>query len=189
MGKSTMQCKNRNKKSTTLTSLGPQLSFLFFPIVLFTNKILLQLLTATVMPMSGDDRGCQGWRRPAGINGIEMQVCYLFTTMSWVVLKTGPYHISTGTKYMCRPGPFNNGPHSRPHQMGVAQQHSVLEYEQPSTMYRMVLIIIKMLLKTMDSGAQRNAGNYCIARQQKEMLNFAVDTATSLIHLIDLLFL
>ena len=33
--------QKRPEKSTTLTSLGPQLSFLFFPIILFTNKILL----------------------------------------------------------------------------------------------------------------------------------------------------
>ena len=67
------------------------------------------------MPMSGDDRllgrETTGWNK----EGIEMWVCHFllaFTTMSWVVLKNWPLS-STGTKYMCRPGPFDNGLHSQ----------------------------------------------------------------------------
>ena len=66
--------------------------------------------------MNGDDgllgREMTSWNR----RGIETQVCDFFVTTSWVVPKTNLYHIFTGFKYICKPGPFDNlnGPHSCP---------------------------------------------------------------------------
>ena len=70
------------------------------------------------MPMSGDDRLLRrettGWNK----EGIETQVCDFFVSFYYdvlVVLKYWPLS-STGTEYMCRPGPFDNGLHSHPQQ-------------------------------------------------------------------------